>query len=45
MKKDILEAEQHLLRIVRFEVDNARTRGYVLLLGYIRQFRRETLFS
>lgn len=38
LKKSILEAEQHLLRILSFDVSNTKMENYKILVGFMEKF-------
>lgn len=38
-KKDVLEAEQHLLRVLNYDMETRRCDNYKLLLSYMYHFK------
>jgi len=41
-KKDIIEAEQYLLRILNYNMDSCKHANYKLLLSYMHHFKRNS---
>lgn len=39
-KRDVLEAEQHLLRVLNYDMETTRYNSYKLLLSYMHHFKR-----